>query len=168
MAAMADSKTNHGGHDSRAIANCFVRLAHEAGKRLTIMPLVKYVYIAHGWTLGHTGEPLICHEVQAWKHGPVVPEVYYAFRSRGFIVRAPAKNILGKEYHVDLDGIRKEIVGDVYAKYSALTPFQLSSITHHPHSPWSKYRGHYYEPIPDEEIARYYREVVAKLKRGDV
>ena len=166
MAAMADSKTNHGGHDSRAIANCFVRLAHDAADRLTIMSLVKYVYFAHGWTLGHTGEPLICHDVQAWKYGPVIPEAYYAFRGKGFIVRGQATDSDGRLYTASPSERQSNIIRDVYRAYSELEPFQLSAATHHPHSPWSKYRGRHYHVIPNDEIKAYYQSIIRKAEGG--
>ena len=155
------------GHDSRAIANIFVRLAQKAGDRLTIMPLVKYIYFAHGWTLGHTGKPLICDTVEAWKYGPVIPVAYNAFRDKGFIVSAPARDKNGREYQAELSPVQKQIVEAVYQKYSALTSFQMSDITHLPDSPWSKYRDDYFAVIPNEDIAAYYRERVATLKHAD-
>ena len=69
------------GYDSRAIANRFVRKAKEAKKTLDIMSLVKFVYIAHGWYLAYADRALICHRVEAWKHGPVIPKVYFAFNN---------------------------------------------------------------------------------------
>ena len=63
-------------HDSNKIANEFLRLAKESGQSLTPMQLLKLVFIAHGWMLGLYGEPLISDDVQAWKYGPVIPDLY--------------------------------------------------------------------------------------------
>ncbi len=66
-----------------AIANYFVRKSLDSGIPVTPMKLVKLVYVAHGWYLGLTGEPLIAEGVQAWKYGPVVPSVYDKFKMYG-------------------------------------------------------------------------------------
>ena len=154
------------GHDSRAIANIFVRKAKEAGHRLTIMSLVKYVYFAHGWTLGYTKEPLICHDVQAWRYGPVIPEVYYAFRGKGFIVRGPAKMSLTKLYEAEPTDRQNGIIDGVYTEYSKMRPWELSATTHHSKSPWSKYDGKHYSVISNKEIMDYYQDIIRR-KQND-
>src|SRR5699024_341384 len=68
-------------HDSKVVANRFLKLAQEAGDTLTPMQLLKLVYIAHGWMLGLNGRPLIRDDVQAWQYGPVIPRLYNAVRS---------------------------------------------------------------------------------------
>ena len=163
---------NSQGHDSRAIANIFVEKSQnvEYPHQLTIMSLLKYVYFAHGWTLGYTGEPLICHEVQAWKYGPVVPEVYHAFRGKGFIVRQKAIDPETKKpYEVNQMGLtdrQLSIINGVFDKYSKLGAFELSYATHHPASPWSQYDGDFYSIIPDPVIEKYYKKAVNNIKNG--
>lgn len=153
-------------HDSRAIANIFVEKAQSAGARLTIMPLVKYVYLAHGWTLGYTDNPLIKDRVEAWMLGPVVPVVYEAFRPQGIIIKEKAKGLLGKPYATTLNEDEDEIVNLVYDKYRDISPYQLSALTHGENTPWSKYRGQDFHTIPTKEIREYYRERVRQLGGG--
>ena len=156
------------GHDSRAIANIFVDYAREKGDRLTIMSLVKYIYFAHGWTLGYTGEPLISHDVQAWRFGPVVSEAYYAFRPHGYIIRKKAVDPdTKKDYCAEgLPERKKNIIDGVYEEYSKMTPWDMSAATHHNSSPWYKYRGRdqRFSVIPNKEIAEYYRGLIAKMQ----
>lgn len=152
------------GYDSRAIANIFVNIARDSGDRLTIMSLLKYVYFAHGWTLGHTGEPLISHDVFAWEHGPVVPEVYKEFRPQGIQISETAigypASIVAK-----MDARTRNIVHGTYREYSSFTAFQLSEITHRKSAPWYKYRDNYQAKIPNSEIRDYYLGIIqAKAK----
>jgi uncharacterized phage-associated protein len=63
-------------YDPKAIANYFIARAAADGKRLTPLQLIKLVYIAHGWYLGLTGEPLINEPPEAWQYGPVIPSLY--------------------------------------------------------------------------------------------
>ena len=152
------------GHDSRAVANRFVELAQGAGKPVTIMQLVKWVYLAHGWHLGfNDGKPLICHDVEAWMHGPVVPEVYNAFRPQGVVISRPALREYPprKPYTSGFSPEEDKLIGDVFRAYSKLAVFALSALTHEPGTPWDQVRGDgYYAPIPNEIIAEYYKKKV--------
>ena len=151
-------------HDSRAIANIFVDKAQSAGARLAIMPLVKYVYLAHGWTLGYTGEPLIKDPVEAWMLGPVVSAVYEAFRPQGVIIEEMATDWLGRPYSATLNEDEGEIINLVSEKYRHLSSYQLSALTHGENTPWRKYKGEYFHIIPTDEIRDYYRERVRQLQ----
>ncbi|WP_366513810.1 type II toxin-antitoxin system antitoxin SocA domain-containing protein [Planktotalea sp.] len=44
------------------------------------MKLQKLVYIAYGWHLALSGKKLFTEEIEAWKHGPVVPSLYHEFK----------------------------------------------------------------------------------------
>ena len=68
-------------YDSGTVANHFLRLARQQGKSLTPMQLLKLVYIAHGWSLGLYGLPLVRDEIQAWQYGPVIPNLYNRIRN---------------------------------------------------------------------------------------
>jgi len=150
------------GHDSRAIANIFVEKAQntpDAAHPLTVMSLLKYVYFAHGWTLGHTGDPLIKHKVQAWKYGPVVREVYEAFSPQGIHIKEEVDEYSKPELFQE----EREIVDSVYEEYSKLSAFRLSAITHAEGTPWYRYRNTYYGEIPNRVIQEYYKRLVDRL-----
>ena len=66
---------------ARAVANEFIHLAKADGRSLTPLQLIKLTYIAHGWMLTLYGRPLIVDEVEAWKYGPVIPDLYQATRA---------------------------------------------------------------------------------------
>ena len=152
------------GHDSRAIANIFVGLSLHANRKLTTTQLVKLVYFAHGWTLGYTENPLIRDEVQAWRYGPVVPVVYYTFRPQGLLVHATAMDEKGQPYTTTVSDAEFKIISNVYKRYSPLSVFELTDITHNKETPWSKYNGKRYHTIKNEEIKCYYTKRVERLK----
>ena len=150
-------------HDSRAVANCFVRLAQEKGKTITIMQLVKFVYLAHGWHLGHYYNPLIRHDVEAWRLGPVVPEVYNAFRPQGVVVDAPVRHgyITSQEYEGEFNRKAKKLIRGVFDVYVKLPAYALSGLTHKPGTPWHKVKDKgFYAPIDDKIIRDYYHKKV--------
>lgn len=161
------SSTSGKGHDSRAIANIFVGQSHQANRKLTIMQLVKLVYIAHGWTLGWTGEPLIRDKIEAWRFGPVVPLVYKTFRPQGIIIRSPAIDGKGQPYFTDkVDKVELEIIGNVYKEYSKISSYMLSKLTHGKDTPWSQYDGKHYHTIKNEDIKRYYDIRVERVRNS--
>jgi uncharacterized phage-associated protein len=59
-------------HSPLAIANEFILRAEHAGKQLTHMQLQKLVYLAHGWGLAVTGDPLIEDEFEAGISAPSI------------------------------------------------------------------------------------------------
>ena len=67
--------------DARAVASYFVELADERGAGpFTPMQLLKLTYIAHGYSLGLQSTPLIENKVEAWKFGPVIPDLYHSIK----------------------------------------------------------------------------------------
>ena len=155
-------------HNPIAIANRFVEKAAQEGKQLDIVQLVKLVYLAHGWCLGITGSPLISSRVEAWKYGPVVPEVYRAFRPQGVVILARAMNFWGNPHDAELDEEQAEIVDMVYDLYSPLSALALSARTHATGTPWAQTQAETgkrpYAPIPNDRIRTYYRRLIDKSK----
>ena len=160
------------GHDPRAIANYLVKkaAADVSGKPLTIVHLLKLVYFAHGWHLGRTGQPLINRPVEAWKYGPVIPEVYDAFRrdiERGSVVEKLATNRRGEPFdcEAELDEKERRVLDDVYEVYAPLSGHALSDMTHQDGSPWSqvKSRGPY-ALIQNSAIRAYYHDLIKKTE----
>ena len=144
-----------GMHDSATVANRFLELANEAKKTLTPMQLLKLVYIAHGWSLGLYGVPLIRHEVQAWQYGPVIPELYERIRKfKSLPVEGPVKASRRDQLSDrDLDIIRQ-----VFVRYGDLPGPALSRITHADGTPWTlTYRpGTFGLVISNDLIEDYY------------
>lgn len=64
-----------------AVANYLLYIMGEAFDDLTNMKLNKLLYFAQGHYLQRYGKPLFDNAVEAWDHGPVVPEVYTAYKS---------------------------------------------------------------------------------------
>ena len=70
-------------HDARNVANSLISLAHDAPRKITPMQAMKLVYFCHAWMLALLHKPLIEQPVEAWRYGPVVPEVYRSLRRYG-------------------------------------------------------------------------------------
>lgn len=151
-------------YDARQIANWFVARFRQDKRELTVMKLLKLVYISHGWYLGHTGEPLIAGTIEAWKFGPVILEIYFGFEDQALDITEKYSGPDLKEK--ELDKFAQGLLNDVYNKYSRLGSFKLSAMTHEPGGPWdvaSRIGGHF-ALISDELIYAYYAERVRKMK----
>lgn len=141
-------------YDARQIANWFILRAREDGRKLSIMQLLKLVYIAHGWHLEMRGYPLFRNKIEAWRHGPVIPDVYHALRNQGVTVQNPAIGFSTEMFPQTYQGFLNEI----YKIYGDMDAFHLSDLTHKPGGPWdiaTKQRG-WFAPITDDIIRAHY------------
>lgn len=55
----------------------------ESSELLSNMKLQKLLYYQQGFHLAYFGTPLFNEDIVAWQYGPVVPEVYEAYKSFG-------------------------------------------------------------------------------------
>jgi uncharacterized phage-associated protein len=139
--------------DARQIANWFIERATQDGKPISIMSLLKLTYIAHGWNLEMRNAPLFENRVEAWRYGPVIPDVYHAFRSQGINPTKPVEAFASPTEAADVD-----FLDQIYNIYGSLPAFRLSELTHVPGGPWetaSKLGGSYAE-IPNDMILGHY------------
>ena len=151
------------GHDALLIANKLIQGTKDNNEAsFTPMQLIKMVYIAHGWMLGLFDLPLIKQPVEAWKYGPVVPDVYYAIKHYR---NMPVKECIGGVANEHFDNYETDLIDkirDVYGKFSGI---KLSAITHETGTPWNQVvldqktfgRG---VVIPNSLIKKYYRDRV--------
>ena len=148
-------------HDSRTVANRFLKLAKDVGDSLTPMQVLKLVYIAHGWMLGLYGRPLIRDDVQAWKYGPVISGLYNAMRDyRSSPVIQPLRAPNGDDLSANEEHIIKQVY-DIYGKKSGLA---LSRLTHATGTPWDlTYEdGTFGLVIPTDIIEDHYQRLATK------
>jgi len=151
-------------YDSRAIANEILKIAGTQNKPLTIMQLLKLVYLAQGFALALLKRPLVANEVQAWQYGPVYPHVYRAFRHSGpNTITAPAINKeTGLPYAAKLEADEREVVEAVVTTYGDMHAFQLSRLMHRDGTPWSTVfkRDGVYKPIPNDLIKAHFENLI--------
>lgn len=149
------------GVDSVRVAEQIRWLRDQAGIPTTPMQILKLVYIAHGWMLGIVGDPLIRQDVEAWKYGPVVPEVYHRYKPfGGFPI------VMSTREQDELPPDQLALVAAVERVYRRFNGLQLSTMTHQPGSPWhitvQKYGKDANAVIRNELIRRHYRSLLAR------
>lgn len=127
---------------SPEIANEFIRLAADDNSRLDAMKLQKLVYIAHGWRLAQSGEPLTGDRPEAWIIGPVYRRLFDALTAygiEGVTAEIPASTWLGGlsgEAEEVLDPAEMEVVQLAYRSFAGLEAAKLSAITQGARAPW--------------------------------
>ena len=143
-------------YSSLEVAKQILTLAKKNNEVLTPMQLIKLVYLAHCWMLGIYRKPLIKEDVEAWKYGPVVPELYRSikqYRSH------PVEKI--ESENAKFDEYSQDIIEQVYNKYGKLSGITLSRITHQEKSPWDLTWNTGGTIISNDLISDYYQRLAA-------
>ncbi|MCJ8205738.1 type II toxin-antitoxin system antitoxin SocA domain-containing protein [Pseudomonas sp. RGM2987] len=123
-------------HRAIDIANWFVAKCAESGDLITHLKLQKLLYYAEAWTQTLTGKELFSEQIQAWAHGPVVPEVFQEFKKYGWNpLPAPEDQKIPV-----VSSEAEEILLQVFEAYSDLPAKTLEEMTHRD-APWIKARG---------------------------
>ena len=158
-------------HDSRAVANYFLRKAAEGGRTLTPVEAIKLVYIAHGWSLGLYDKPLIDDPVQARAYGPIVQPVFDAFKRFGtqpITEMADVRPNLGdsrRRFGVrtgdEFTSQETDLLNRIWEVYGPLKGYELSGITNSEDGPWQSQYKTYGDnaTIPNQLIGAYFKEL---------
>ncbi|MDQ9009051.1 DUF4065 domain-containing protein [Acinetobacter gerneri] len=140
------------------VANRIIEKGREKGLYFTQMQLLKLVYIAHGWYLAVSDAPLINNQVEAWKYGPVISDLYQVVKVFG------SEQIKGDLINnpVAFSDDAETVMDFVIRNYGSFSAFKLSEITHAPNTPWSEtfnQDGGWAEVITNGAIQKHYREL---------
>jgi len=143
-------------YDALQVANWFIKRFRAEERSVSIMTLLKLVYLAHAWYLEIFKAPLFRNRIEAWKYGPVIPDVYNAFRAQGVEVNQETAQVKQAQFKNE----HEHVLNEVFRIYGHMSPFKLSDLTHEPGGPWDEAskRWGYFAPIPNEFIQSYYEE----------
>lgn len=156
--------------DSEVVANYFIQKSFDTGVPLSQMKLLKLVYIAHGWHRGYFSQNLINDAVQAWRYGPVIPDLYRKISHYGRgMIDAPIEGYgLPGDAHNPLPNDNTLALLDrVWERYKQFSAIELSAMTHQRGTPWDaiwkssggdNYSG---AIIPNELIDRHYKQKIS-------
>lgn len=140
-------------HSAVAVANTFIaRGLEQRAPDLSPTMVHELVYLAHGWHLGQTGQPLISSAIAAFRDGVMIPEL----REKGFWGTRRVEEMLSvldptessvtimqsQVPEVTKDDPAMTIIEWIWNTYGALTPFQLNNLAREPGSPWDKVWNH--------------------------
>ena len=147
-------------HDARGIANILIQMGIQDGRPLTPLQVVKLTYLCHGWMLGLYHKPLSAQPAEAWKYGPVIPDVYHEVKVHG---RKPITAPIDFP-QAELDSTESDLVQQVHKAYEDFSGIQLSQITHEPGTPWHKIWNEHGRNtiIPNSLIEEHYAGLAAE------
>ena len=150
-------------HDARAVANFMLGLADMDGKWFTPLQILKLIYFAQGWVLARTDDPLIDQPIEAWKHGPVVRDVYNEVRTYG---DGPITSFIDA-HSADFDSREEFYMREAYRVYGGLGGYQMIHVTHKDGSPWRETwedRKTNHDVIENDLIKEFFRKKDERAK----
>lgn len=134
---------NKGGYTMCQVSHVVNTIVHQAQIEkiaLSPMKLQKVLYFVYKQYLKTYKKALFSERFEAWVFGPVISDVYYAYKNR------KDKNI--NEYMIDANGTLKMIdpnespdfgkaFFNAWDRYKRFSGIELSSFTHSPNSAWT-------------------------------
>jgi uncharacterized phage-associated protein len=109
------------------VAERIISLSHEKHNPVSNLKLQKLLYYAQAWNLALNEHPLFEEEIQAWVHGPVVPEVFRRYRDCKWSPIPDSKDSSSYQFRTHLE--------EVWKVYGGFTAFDLERLTHS-EDPW--------------------------------
>lgn len=108
----------------------------EAGDTISNLKLQKLVYYAQGYHLAIFDKPLFNEQIEAWMHGPVVPELYQKFKAYG-------QGAIASVESIDLVHFNEETISfldEIYSIFNQYSAWTLRNMTHE-ESPWKEHEA---------------------------
>ncbi len=124
-----------------SVGNTILKRACNDRADMTPMKLQKMIYIVYKEYLKRTGRSLFPERFEVWKYGPVVRDVYDAFKKYGTnVIKKPYISRDGYIYVVNEKSspIFSEVLDSVWRKYSQYNGIRLSEMTHQKGTAWYK------------------------------
>lgn len=125
------------------------RVDVEHGDTISNLKLQKLLYYVQGFHLASFGHALFEEDMIAWTYGPVVPEVYDAYKK----YRHRDINTVGIVDDVELQPQEAALFDKVYLEYSRYSAVALMQMTHTA-GPWLNHNVG--EVLPKDEIRSYF------------
>lgn len=137
----------------------FLKLCGECGDLLSNLKLQKMLYYAQGWYLGLHNKALFNDPIEAWVHGPVVPNVYRKYKSFGWGPIILDETERDTKFDVGL----LEHLKDVWGAYGRFSAFDLERLSH-VEKPWLATRGALEPDQPSKKVISI--EIMRSYFRG--
>jgi uncharacterized phage-associated protein len=125
----------------------------EIGEHISNLKLQKLLYLSQGFFLAIYDEPLFLSKIEAWRHGPVVPEIYQQYKGHGSdAIQIP------KSFDVDKVSKRaQKLLDEVWDVYGQFSAWKLRDITHE-HNPWKETKQG--DVINIAKMKRYFKTLI--------
>jgi uncharacterized phage-associated protein len=135
------------------IADYFLCLQdRDAEDYISNLKLQKLCYYAQGFHLASSGVRLFPNDIEAWQHGPVVPELYHHYKCH-----ASSELPLSEDF--DSNALPKKIknlLNDIYQIYGQYSAWRLRDMTHQ-EPPWVNTMKRKESVITDAEMISFFK-----------
>lgn len=125
----------------------------ESGELISNLKLQKLMYYAQGFHLALYGTMLFPNDIEAWAHGPVVPELYHKFKGHGSAPLPRPENIALEKFNAQT----RELLDDVINVYGQYSGWKLRNMTHE-EAPWIESKPGVIHP---QLMADYFKSLLA-------
>ena len=140
------------------VANYFLSLVDDnAGELISNLKMQKLVYYAQAYYLAINDAPLFNEEIEAWMHGPVIPDLYHLYKSYGDLAIPKPENIEFTRYSEDV----KDFLNDIYRVFGQFSAWKLRNMTHS-EAPFIETYDKGGGIISNELMTNYYKDYVKK------
>ena len=159
-------------YSAASIANAFLLRGFRSKLPISPMMIQKLLYLAQGYHLYATDQPLIDEAFQAWRFGPVIPSIYEACKhcsSKGITqLITEMDDDLGASVPAvppaDDDRHAMQVIEFVWNEYGDYDPFEISKWTHEKGGPWDRIarggRSRRRRDIPNGYIQGYFQDAL--------
>ncbi len=156
------------------VSNSIVKFFHDLfsekkeQKKIDVLRTLKLIYICFGVISTLKKQYLFSERIEAWKLGPVVPDVYDLLRDvrnpKNFLLESKESYSIKNEKEVEDSEITK-IIHNICNVYKEVSITNLVNLTHIKGSPWyESYTGLPNVEIPKNLIVKYYENFILNLK----
>jgi uncharacterized phage-associated protein len=116
---------------AKQVADCLVTMAHRVGDPITHLKLQKLCYYVQGFSLALRDQRMFPERIEAWKHGPVVSDLFHEYKMTGNSIIPPPKDFAV----LSIPAEDRRIIRQVYDVYGQFSPWRLRQLTHN-EPPW--------------------------------
>lgn len=148
---------------SLKVANLFLSWANKDGDLITNLKIQKLLYYAQAWHLVYFNRPLFREPIEAWDFGPVVDNVYQAFKTFG--CNAIKYKNTRKESKVFTNN-QLEFLRSCYETFIKFSANELVNMTHG-EDPWREaFKKGRSADIDHKSMKDYYSKLLKVRKNG--
>ena len=152
---------------AKQVADYFLNLVNkgeESGEVFTNLKMQKLAYYTQGLALAILGRPMFKEGIEAWPHGPVVPDLFREYKNSGIKgsqpVTPPPQDYCARD-HFDKEEIKVlDEVFDVYGQFSAWRLCDMAHLEPPWQDAWRGGKGHG-AAITHESLKRYFSTQLA-------
>lgn len=137
---------------AKDVAQYLLKLDEQhGGEGISNLKLQKLAYYSQVFFGAIYDKPLFNERVEAWTHGPVIPDLYHEYKCHGSNL-IPSSGIPNE---TSLSKEEAELVSEVYDVFGQFSAWKLRNMTHE-ESPWKDNEDRAGE-ISFDEMKRYFK-----------